>query len=63
MHTLTKLIERVGDKAFGESIGKTERTAQAYRLGDRTPPPDVATVILKVYKGRISYNGIYGKPE
>lgn len=63
MNTLSKLIERVGDKAFGESIGKTERTAQAYRLGDRTPPADVARTILQVYKGRITYAGIYGKPD
>jgi len=63
MNTLSKLIQRVGDKSFGESIGKTQRTAQAYRLGTRTPPADVAKVILQVYKGRISYAGIYGKPE
>jgi hypothetical protein len=63
MMTLTQLIQKVGDAQFGASIGKTERTAKAYRLGQRRPPGNIATLILKVYKGRISYTGIYGKPE
>jgi hypothetical protein len=63
MMKLNELIKKVGDEQFGASIGKTARTAKAYRLGQRTPPGQIATLILKVYKGRISYVGIYGKPE
>lgn len=63
MKTLQELIKSVGDDEFAASIGKSKFTARSYRQGKRTPPGPVAMKILVVYKGKINYSGIYGKPE
>lgn len=62
--TLPKFIEEAGDKAAANLFGVTPRTAQSWRLGDRTPRKDQAQIIIEKTKrhrlGSVTYEGIYG---
>ena len=61
--TLPEFIEKAGDKKAAELFGISERTAQAYRLGERTPRKGQAEKIVAATKrhrlGSVTYAGIY----
>lgn len=54
---LIAYIKEVGDLAAAKRFGVTKRTAQSWRLRERTPRPEQAAVIVK--KSPVTYEGIY----
>lgn len=55
---LKTYIEQVGDAKAAKLFGVKTRTVMSWRLGDRTPRPKQAKVI--VAKSPVTMNGIYG---
>lgn len=55
---LKTFIEQVGDEKAAKLFGVKPRTVMSWRLGNRTPRPKQAKVI--VAKSPVTMNGIYG---
>ena len=49
-------LTQVGDKAAAEELQITERTAKAYRRGERSPKIKQIPSIVKRSGGKISYS-------
>jgi hypothetical protein len=58
---LQKYIEKVGDAAFAKKFGVAERTALAYRCGQRKPRPELAARI--VAESPVTWAGIFGNAK
>ena len=52
-----RTLGEVGDAAAAKRFGVAKRTAQSWRLGERTPRPEQAAVIVK--KSPVTFEGIY----
>lgn len=58
---LSEYIALIGDKAASNLFGITERAAVSYRLGHRSPRPDVARRIVAVTD--LSWADVYAPQE
>lgn len=59
MLSLSAYIAMLGDEEFARRYGVKERTAQAYRLGERKPRPARARAIVEGSDGQLSFASIY----
>lgn len=60
---LSEYIALIGDKAASDLFGITERAAVSYRLGHRSPRPEVASRIVAVTDGKLSWADVYSRQE
>ncbi len=56
---LSDYIAKVGDAQFAARFGVKERTAMAYRLGERSPRAGLAQRIVD--ETPVKWDGIYGE--
>lgn len=61
MMTMKEYLEMIGDRAMAQRLGVSRRAVQSWRLGDRTPRPNMARRIIEVSEGKLDYSGIYEK--
>jgi hypothetical protein len=59
--TLSEYIKQVGVPKFSKDFGIKERTATAYRYGQRRPRPVLSMQIID--KTPVTWEGIYGSQE
>ncbi len=57
---LPDLIAEVGDAEFAQLLGAPIRTVQSWRRRERLPRPEQAREIVRLFGGRITFDGIYG---
>lgn len=57
---LKGFIEQLGDAKAAKLFGVKQRTAAAWRRGERTPRPKQVQKIIKASGGELSYEAIYG---
>ena len=57
---LADYIAKIGDQAFAEKFGITERAALSYRLRQRRPKPELAARIVQ--ETPVTWKGIYVMP-
>ena len=57
--TLVEFIEQEGDEKAARLFKVKPRTTKSWRLGDRTPRPKQARIIVK--KSPVTMQEIYGK--